>query len=299
MNIVVVTTINKPTEAIKKFSEMDDWHLIVVPDLKTPHKEYYGINCTYISIEEQKDAYKYISDYIGWNKTERRNIGYIKAHQMGAEIVATVDDDNIPYDDWGKNVCLDKEIEVDTYENMCGFFDPLSITNKSYLWHRGFPIQFVNLRHENKYLGKIKQKFLIQADLWNGEPDIDAIFRLTQKYTNEDFNIKNFYTSKNLSPFNSQNSFIHKKALKDYMMIVDVGRIQDIWAAYWVQKKTGTNVLYGPPSVFQKRNEHIILNDYIQEFETYHLSLDFIQNKMNKSFMNKIEEGFSIYQSYF
>ena len=34
--VIVTTTINKPTIAIKKFDEMKDWTLIVVGDLKTP-----------------------------------------------------------------------------------------------------------------------------------------------------------------------------------------------------------------------------------------------------------------------
>lgn len=297
--IIVTTTINPPTEALKKFSEIDDWHLVVVPDLKTPHQQYKNFNCTYISIEEQKEKYKTISEYIGWNKTERRNIGYIKAYEMGADIIATVDDDNIPYSNWGKNVFLNQEIEVDTYENIYGCFDPLSVTNKSYLWHRGFPLQLINNRHENVYLGKIKQKFLIQADLWNGEPDIDAIYRLTHKYANENFNISNPFTSTNISPFNSQNTFIHRSIIKHYMMPVDIGRVQDIWGAYLVQKITGAKVLYAAPTVFQKRNDHIILNDYLQEIKTYHLSLDLINNNLCDEINKKILEGLSIYQSYF
>ena len=298
--IVVTTTINEPTEALKRYSQLEDWQLVVVPDLKTPEEKYKDLDCYYLSIEEQKDSYTEISNYIGWNKTERRNLGYIKAYEMGADIIATVDDDNIPYTDWGKNVVLDEEIEVHTYENLNGFFDPLSVTNKSYMWHRGYPLQLVNNRHENIYLGKKKGTFLVQADLWNGEPDLDAIFRLTHKYDNEEnFNITESYTSVNINPFNSQNTFIHRKVIKDYMMITEVGRIQDIWASYWLQKKTGANVLYGKASVFQRRNNHVLLNDYKDEYKTYHLSLDFIEDKLDKQLTEHILEGYEIYGSYF
>jgi hypothetical protein len=298
--IIVTTTINEPTEALIRYSRMKDWHLVVVPDLKTPGEKYKDLNCYYLSLEEQRDGYKEISDYVGWNKTERRNLGYIKAYEMGADIIATVDDDNIPYSEWGENVQLDQEIEVDTYENINGFFDPLSVTNKSYMWHRGYPLQLVNNRHENIYLGKKRNTFLVQADLWNGEPDLDAIFRMTNKYDNEEnFNISESYTSVNLNPFNSQNTFIHRKVIKDYMMITKVGRIQDIWASYWLQKKTGANVLYGKASVFQRRNNHILLNDYKEEYMTYHLSLDFVQDRLDKQLTEHILQGYEIYGSYF
>lgn len=298
--IIVTTTINEPTEAIRRYSQIKGWELIVVPDIKTPKEKYQDINCYYLSLEEQKDRYGKISDYIGWNKTERRNLGYIKAYEMGAEIIATVDDDNIPYKEWGQNVLLNQDIEVDTYENINGVFDPLSVTNKSFMWHRGYPLQMVNNRHENIYLGKRKNNFLVQADLWNGEPDIDAIYRMTNKYTNEEnFNVSESYTSLNISPFNSQNTFIHRKAIRHYMMITEVGRIQDIWASYWLQKKTGTNVLYGKASVFQRRNEHVLLNDYKQEYLTYHLSLDFINDRIEENLKTHIEKGYEIYGSYF
>ena len=37
---IVTTTIQPPTEATKKFSQMDGWKLVVVGDKKTPHDEY-------------------------------------------------------------------------------------------------------------------------------------------------------------------------------------------------------------------------------------------------------------------
>ena len=34
--IIVSTSINAPTEAIRKFDNLEGWHLVVVGDLKTP-----------------------------------------------------------------------------------------------------------------------------------------------------------------------------------------------------------------------------------------------------------------------
>ena len=53
---------------------------------------------------------KELSDSIGWKSIRRRNMGFIKAYEMGADIMATVDDDNIPNDDWGKEIFVGSEI---------------------------------------------------------------------------------------------------------------------------------------------------------------------------------------------
>jgi hypothetical protein len=38
-NVIVNTTINPPTEAIRKFEALKDWDLVVIGDLETP-KDY-------------------------------------------------------------------------------------------------------------------------------------------------------------------------------------------------------------------------------------------------------------------
>ena len=40
-NYIVCTTINGPTEALKKFAAMRDWGLIIVADKKTPDEEWF------------------------------------------------------------------------------------------------------------------------------------------------------------------------------------------------------------------------------------------------------------------
>lgn len=98
--IIVATTINQPTEAIRKFDALDGWELIVIGDKKTP-KDYALERGTYAGPEAQEAFAKPLSDALGWNLVQRRNIGYLMAYDRGADVIATVDDDNIPYDFWG------------------------------------------------------------------------------------------------------------------------------------------------------------------------------------------------------
>ena len=141
--IIVTTTIDEPTEATLKFAAMTDWHLVVAGDLKTPHELYKNLeNVTYLDPDEQEKISKELSDAIGWRTIRRRNMALIKAYQMGADIVATIDDDNIPLKNWGQDLLVGKEIEVDTYTTELDVFDPIFVTEHKNLWHRGFPLYY-------------------------------------------------------------------------------------------------------------------------------------------------------------
>ena len=51
--IIVTTTINPPTEAIRRFQEMKDWDLVVIGDKKTP-ADYKLERGTYVTPEMQE-----------------------------------------------------------------------------------------------------------------------------------------------------------------------------------------------------------------------------------------------------
>ena len=123
--------------------KLSDWHVIVVGDKKTPHNKYKNLNCTYLSPRDQENISKRLSDLTGWNSIQRRNFGFIEALNIGANIIATVDDDNIPLNGWGENILVGKVVEVDFYVTNQVAFDPLSVTNNNDLWHRGFPIELI------------------------------------------------------------------------------------------------------------------------------------------------------------
>ena len=105
---IISTTINPPTEAIKKFDNLKDWNLIVSGDLKTP-PNYKLKNGIYISPKDQEKISKKLSNLIGWNCIQRRNFAMIMAYKQGADIIATIDDDNIPFANWGKNLLIEKK----------------------------------------------------------------------------------------------------------------------------------------------------------------------------------------------
>lgn len=263
---IVTTTINSPTRAIQAFDDMLDWHLVVVGDKKTP-KPFQLNRGTYIEPEEQDRLYPELSQKIGWNCIQRRNIGFLFALSQGAEIVATVDDDNIPLENWGTNVLVGSQVPVKKFRGNNGVFDPIAVTNYSHLWHRGFPLQQLSTR-KYELLGETEETFDIQADFWNGDPDIDAICRMEHK-PNCTFEVECFpFASDSVSPFNSQNTFLSRNALKSYFMFPSVGRMDDIWAAYYLQAK-GFKVYFQKASVIQERNAHDLTLDLEREIIGY------------------------------
>ena len=297
---IVTTTVNSPTEATKRFAEKKDWTLVVVGDTKTPHQEYKDIDCVYLSPNIQETLHKELSDVIGWKSIQRRNLGFLFAYQHGADIVATVDDDNIPYDDWGDNVLVGQEVECDLYEPEDDVFDPLSVTNTPHIWHRGYPIELLQKRHRVEYKGKVKRKVLVQADLWDGDPDIDAMARLTMKPIVK-YNIENPFCSNKIAPFNSQNTFLSREVIPFYTVLPHIGRMDDIWGAYIMQHYFPNSVIYNKASVYQDRNIQDLITNLEKEVIGYRNTLSLIKNlsDYNSYLPEKTQEFFKIYQSCF
>lgn len=274
---IVTTTINPPTLATIKYSRKEDWTLIVVGDTKTPHYEYENLNCIYLSPDYQEKTYPELSDTIGWKSIQRRNIGFVEAYNRGADIVATVDDDNIPYDSWGTNVVVGETVEIDFYDTHLGVFDPLSVTEHNQVWHRGYPIELVPFRKEVTYGGKLKRKVLVQADLWDGDPDIDAMARLSIKPTVK-FGVQDAYGSTSISPFNSQNTFLARDVIPYYSVFPHVGRMDDIWGGYVLQYYFPNSVIYNKASVFQDRNVQDLITNLEKEIMGYRKTSELIRS---------------------
>jgi hypothetical protein len=297
---IISTTINPPTEAIKKFDNLKDWNLIISGDLKTP-SNYKLKNGIYISPKDQEKISKKLSDLIGWNCIQRRNFAMIMAYKQGADIIATIDDDNIPFANWGKNLLIEKKVKAKKYITKEDAFDPISVTNYKHLWHRGFPLQILKNKNKRKDSKNINSNFDVQADFWNGDPDIDAICRMEHapecKFQTSVFP----FTSNKMSPFNSQNTYLKRKVMEHYFLFPHIGRMDDIWASYYVEAK-GFKVLYNKPSVYQQRNVHDLTKDMKKEYIGYENNLNLIKelkknpNNIKKFLPKKSWDAFKLYQ---
>jgi len=287
---IVTTTINSPTEATMKFCEIANkpinrWKFLIVGDTKTPHEEYRKLenkfnNVIYLDPTEQDKCFPELSETIGWKTIQRRNIGFAYAYANGAAVVATVDDDNIPYDNWGQDVKIGQEVNYKAYSSKrSDYFDPLAVTEDNYVWHRGYPIQHLQTRHDVEYKGYQKKVCLVQANLWDGDPDIDAMARLTHKPCVDYKDIEEAYGSTQKAPFNSQNTFLAGQVMPYYAVLPFVGRMDDIWGSYILQHHFPDSVIYDVATVYQDRNLQDLVTNLENEVIGYRNTLDFIESE--------------------
>jgi hypothetical protein len=297
---IVTTTIYEPSEAVKKFSQMFDWKLIVVGDLKTPHKSYDDVNCIYMSPEYQQENYPEVSEAIGWNKIMRRNLGFLEAYKLGADIIASVDDDNIPHNNWGKFIRVGETITVDSYSNSSSLvFDPMQMTNHSELWHRGFPLVHILDSKNISYDGQVTEKILVQADLWDGDPDIDAICRMQYNPYGLKLEIANPFISSQLVPFNSQNTFFAREVIPYYMCLPYVGRMDDIWGGYLLQYLYPNTPLFSYATTYQDRNLQSVYKNFEAEVLGYMRTKELLDDlsKWKDIFPKETVKAFEAYQN--
>jgi len=71
-------------------------------------------------------------------------------------------------------------------------------------------------------------------------------------------------------------TFLAGNVLNNYFLYPQVGRMDDIWAAYYVQAKD-CRVVYGKASVFQDRNVHDLTRDMRQEYLGYENNMSIVQ----------------------
>ena len=305
---IVTTTINEPTEATKRYAKLaleKNWKFYVVGDTKTPHNLYETLEgVTYLHPDYQEKKYKELSDCIGWKSIQRRNIGFVEAYKEGDhQIIATIDDDNIPYSDWGTKLTVNKKINVNHYKGNTYVFDPISPTSYSdKIWHRGFPLEYVPERKKALLHQDREVEVKVQADFWNGDPDIDAMARLTVKpYC--DFNSERGifpFTSKNIHPFNSQNTFLSRDVIPHYAVWPHVGRMDDIWGGYYLQTKIDPNqIIFNKASVYQNRNEQDLIINLKNEIIGYRKTLPWILNGCTLSSEYIPDETLKFLETYF
>ncbi|MEM7144139.1 MAG: hypothetical protein AAF591_03325 [Verrucomicrobiota bacterium] len=275
---IVTTTIYEPTEATLKYCDIareKGWVLVVVGDKATPEASYrklearYGDCVRYLSVEAQAERFPEVSESLGWGCIQRRNVGFLYAYEAGAEVVATVDDDNVPYDSWGDEVFVGETIDVALYAHRrFGVFDPLSVTSEKALWHRGYPIECVPEKNDVERLERKKRRVLVQADLWDGDPDVDAICRLSLR-PEVRFEALEVFGSPQISPFNSQNTFLSREVMSSYAVLPGVGRMDDIWGGYILQHHFPGSVIYHAATVRQDRHDQDLVANLEKELCGY------------------------------
>lgn len=265
---IIITSIFKPTEAVRKFAKFKDWHLVVVGDKKTP-SDWKLTNATYLSPEDQTKLGYNILKVLPWNHYCRKMVGYLYAISQGADVIYDTDDDNIPLSNWfePKFKGSFKEISGSKFINVYSQF------TKRKIWPRGLPLKEILAKNKSKTrVGNFEIN--IWQFLADGDPDVDAIYRLTDNTHIKFAKKAPFVLAKNcISPINSQNTFFHKDAFcLLYLPAFVTFRFTDILRGLIAQPilaSMNRHIGFGTATVFQKRNEHDYLKDFESEIPVY------------------------------
>jgi len=298
-NYIVITSIFNPTESVFSFSRMENFQLIVVGDEKTP-KDWSCQNVDFLSLKQQEDLDFIIAKMLPFNHYGRKMLGYLRAIEKGAETIIDTDDDNIPTEKW----CFPKfDQRFDCISEDKGFVNIYQLYTKQKIWTRGLPLNLINTHFDlEKHLQEKKCKVGIWQGLANEDPDVDAIYRLTNDtpcfFEERDPVVLSQGT---ISPFNSQNTMIRKELFPLLYLPTSVTfRFTDILRGLVAQPIMwlyGYQLGFTNATVTQKRNPHDYLNDFISEIPMYQHG-DKIVDLVNKAVSKSKSLETNLYDAY-
>lgn len=280
---IVVTTINYPSTALKKIATLKDWHLVVVGDRKTP-KDWQLDNCEFLSIEKQQMLGYEIIKLLPEDHYCRKNIGYLYAISCGARIIYETDDDNELIDEIFVLSDNDEFVEVNIKgKNSVNIF---SYFGQPTVWPRGFPLGQIADASNYQVKNISNQRCGVIQGLINKDPDVDAIFRLTQyRDVYFDKKIPCVLPAGVFCPFNTQNTIFSYESFWGLMIPSTTSfRVCDIWRSYIVQRllwDLNLQVCFTSPTVVQERNQHNLFKDFCDEQDLYLKSDSLIQFLLN------------------
>jgi STELLO glycosyltransferases len=269
---ILITTINGPTNAVKKIaSDHPDWHFIVIGDTKTP-ADWAWPGVTYLSVEAQIAAVGKFAERCPTRHYARKNVGYLKAIADKSPIVAETDDDNIPYDTFLRDVSRQitaRPVLKKGWDNVYTHFT----TDR--IWPRGFPLELVNDSFKNPSTLGDEAPFdcPIQQSLADGDPDVDAVYRLTIEAITKFRHNSVVLQPGTYCPFNSQNTIFWPETYPLLYLPAFVSfRMTDIWRSFIAQSclyAMGKPMAFRHATVLQERNEHSLIRDFQDELPGY------------------------------
>ncbi len=271
---LVITSISAPNQALEKFAAgcmEKNIHFIVIGDSKSP-ADFRLDGCDFYSLQRQRSLPFKLAALLPEKKYSRKNIGYLIAASLQNNVILESDDDNYPLTSfWKKSEinCSAYHIENSGWLNVYAYF----IQEK--VWPRAFPLEHVN--DEVPPMSAFSYKEIVcpvQQGLADENPDVDAVFRLVKMLPVHFKRAPAIALGrKTCCPFNSQNTRWFMPAFPlMYLPTHCSFRMTDIWRSFVAQRifwENNWSVLFHKPTVYQKRNEHNILNDFLEEIPGY------------------------------
>jgi hypothetical protein len=242
-----------------------------------PSPENFSLEgCDFYSLERQRNLGFKLTGILPERHYSRKNIGYLLAIQNGSEMILETDDDNDPYESfWRKREQKQKihQLTGNGWTNVYQYF------TDDIIWPRGLPLDAIHSSLPNHLsLNRKEIDCPIQQGLVNGDPDVDAIYRMifshpTRFSFNRLLSMPIALSNGSWCPFNSQNTAWFPEAfpllyLPSYCSI----RMTDIWRSFIAQRiawENGWSILFSGPDIYQDRNKHDLMKDFSDEVVGY------------------------------
>ncbi len=271
---VVVTSISAPNRSLAALAEgalSHQFRFIVVGDTKSP-PDFELDGCDFYDVARQQDSGFSYAKICPTRSYARKNIGYLLAMAAGAPQILETDDDNIPRAPfWGK-----RELNVQAQRlASAGWANVYRYFTDAMIWPRGLPLDAVQTALPDfNSLASSSAECPIQQGLADGDPDVDAIYRLILPLP------QHFRTDRRVildegswCPFNSQNTTWFPQAYPlMYLPAHCSFRMTDIWRSFVAQRIAWENdwsILFHEPTVWQDRNDHSLMRDFADEVPGY------------------------------
>lgn len=272
---VVVTTVFHPSHALQTLAEgviKNGWELIIIGDVSSP-VDFVLEGSKYFDVKDQQQFGWRVPQLCPIRHYARKNIGYLIAIKNRNDVIVETDDDNIPLNEFWNQ----RQLAVATKSvTGCGWTNVYSLFTENNIWPRGFPLQEIqNIQSHVVASDAILERHCpVQQGLANDNPDVDAVYRMTQKLPVIFEKKGSYYLEKgSWSPFNSQNTSWFTEAFPLlYLPSYCTFRMTDIWRSFIAQRimwECDWGLLYHGATVCQERNEHRLINDFEQEMPGY------------------------------
>lgn len=271
---VVITSIYQPTEAVITIADKnheDTFDFIVAADQKSPIN-YDVENCIYYTVDQQRDGQFKLGSLCPTGHYARKNLGYLLAIARGCKFLIETDDDNIPMPSFWR---APKQLTQSPALASKGWVNVYRYFTEALIWPRGLPLNEVNQPITPiEGLSHALVNCPIQQGLADGDPDVDAIYRLILPLPHSFAGDRHIALGNgSWCPFNSQNTIWFPEAYPLlYLPAFCSFRMTDIWRSFIAQRIAWENnwsVLFTSPTVYQKRNEHDLMRDFSDEVPGY------------------------------
>lgn len=270
--LVVTTIASSDIPTIREFdlrAHENGWLFLAVGDVKTPQefRLQFGEYMLRGGSDRREESFR-LAHHLPDNSYSLKNLGYLRAMQLGASVLVETDDDNFPHTDFWSTRSPNVLTAVSPRP---GWVNPYLHFSTEHVWPRGLPLTAIRVSPECAGLEMVYAP--IQQGLADGDPDVDAIFRLVVgQQIHFDDNLPLALTTA-LAPMNSQNTTWFPEAFPLlYLPTYCSFRMTDIWRGFiagaWL-RLAGYPLVFHKPTMLQVRNHHDLMRDFALEVEGY------------------------------